>query len=112
MTVTHVFAAVAVADLGPALEFYERLTGRPPDLVPHAGEAAWQLTDTGWIVVLEDAEAAGHAGHTLLVDDLDAELDALAGRGIAAGPVETLGSGARKAEVRDPEGNRIAFGSP
>jgi hypothetical protein len=49
MTVTHVFAAIAVADLGPALAF-------------------------------------------------------------DAGPVETLGSGARKAEVRDPEGNRISFG--
>jgi predicted enzyme related to lactoylglutathione lyase len=63
-------------------------------------------------MVVQDDDAAGHARHTLLVDDLDAEIAALARRGLDAGPVETLGSGARKAELRDPEGNRIGLGQP
>jgi predicted enzyme related to lactoylglutathione lyase len=112
MAITHLFAGIAVADYPAALEFYERLFDRPADLLPHATEAAWQLSETGWLYVVQDADGAGGARHTLLVDDLEAEIAALARRGLDAGPVETLGSGARKAELRDPEGNRIGLGQP
>jgi hypothetical protein len=40
MAITHLFAGIAVADYPAALEFYERLFDRPPDLLPHATEAA------------------------------------------------------------------------
>jgi catechol 2,3-dioxygenase-like lactoylglutathione lyase family enzyme len=112
MATTHLFAGVAVADFAAARAFYERLLGRAPDMLPHATEAAWQLTDTGWLYVVEDAAAAGQGRVTLLVEDLAAEIAALAERGFDAGVVETLGSGARKVELRDPEGNRIGFGQP
>ncbi|HEX2103314.1 MAG TPA: VOC family protein [Solirubrobacteraceae bacterium] len=104
------FAGVPVADLDAARGWYERLLGRPPDLVPNASEVAWQLAEAGWIYVVTDAERAGRALLTLIVDDLDGLLGALAGRGLAAGPVETLGNGVRRTEIADPEGNRIAFG--
>jgi hypothetical protein len=44
MSVTHVFAGIPVADFDAALPWYERFAARPPDLVPHSREAAWQLT--------------------------------------------------------------------
>jgi hypothetical protein len=43
-------------------------------------------------------------------DHCGAEVAALAGRGLEPGSVETYGSGARKAEFRDPDGNRIGLG--
>jgi catechol 2,3-dioxygenase-like lactoylglutathione lyase family enzyme len=112
MTVTHVFAAIPVADRNAAVDWYTRLAGRPPDLVPNQDEAAWQLTETGWIYAVVDAARAGSALCTLLVDDLDAFLAGLADRGIAAGPVETIGGDVRHATIADPDGNRLKVGQP
>jgi predicted enzyme related to lactoylglutathione lyase len=112
MAVTHVFAGIPVADRDTAAAWYERLVGRPPDLIPNEDEAAWRLTDTGWIYIVVDAARAGSALNTLLVDDLDAFLAGLAERGIVSGPVETIGDGVRRAEVTDPHGNRVQVGQP
>ena len=47
------------------------------------------------------------ASPPLAVADLDATLAELAGRGIAAGPIEPQGDAARKAIVVDPDGNAL-----
>jgi hypothetical protein len=47
MAITHVFAGVAVADYDSAREWYERLLGCPPDMLPTHGEAVWRLVETG-----------------------------------------------------------------
>lgn len=113
MAVEHVFAGIAVKDLGRALAWYERLLGREPDLVPHDEESAWQLAGAAWIyVILDPGRAAGHALLTVLVDDLDAQVAALAGRGLVTEPIETLPGVFRKAAIADPEGNRITFAQP
>jgi hypothetical protein len=93
MAVAHVFAGIPAADRDVAVRWFERFTSRPPDLIPNEDEAAWQLTDTGWIYLIVDPIRAGSALHTLLVGDLDDFLTGLAERGIAAGPVETIGDG-------------------
>lgn len=109
MTPTHVFAGLAVSDIAAARSWYERLMGRPPDLVPNAREASWRLTETGWIYV--DASRSGPSFVTVLVDDLDGWLAEVRGREIATGPVETLNAGrVRRCVITDPDGNRIAFG--
>jgi predicted enzyme related to lactoylglutathione lyase len=110
--IDELFAGVPVAELGSALAWYERLVGRPPDLVPNDNEAAWQLADAGWIYVVGDAERAGNALLTLLVDDLDAHLAAVGERGIAVGAVETVPGAVRLAVITDPDGNRITVGQP
>ncbi|HEY4429287.1 MAG TPA: hypothetical protein VGN08_13885 [Solirubrobacteraceae bacterium] len=33
--ITHLFAGISVADRDAAAAWYERLTGRPPDLIPN-----------------------------------------------------------------------------
>ena len=112
MAVTHVFAGIPVARRDAAVGWYERLVGRPPDLLPNDDEAAWRLTETGWMYVVTDAGRAGSALNTLLVDDLDAFLAGLAERDVVAGPVETIGGGVRLIVVTDPDGNRLQVGRP
>src|SRR2546429_409058 len=90
-----------------AAGWYERLTARPPDLIPNAKEAAWQLTETSWVYIVADADRAGSALNTLLVDDLDAFLAGVAARGIAAGPIEAVGASGRQSVLTDPDGNRL-----
>lgn len=110
MAFTHVFAGIPVGDREAAVAWYERFAGRPPDLIPNDAEAAWRLTPTGWIYVIADAGEPGTALQTLLVDDLDGVLAGLAERGIAAGPVESIGERVRFVIVEDPDGNRIKVG--
>jgi catechol 2,3-dioxygenase-like lactoylglutathione lyase family enzyme len=104
------FAGVAVARLDAALEWYERLLGRPPDMRPHEREAVWQVTETGWIYVVADEARAGKGLVTVMVDDLEADLAAIAQRGIVTGPVETAPGLYKKTVVEDPEGNLIQLG--
>jgi predicted enzyme related to lactoylglutathione lyase len=110
--VTHVFAGIPVADRDAAVEFYARLFGRPPDLIPNAKEAAWGLTEEGWLYVVADAERAGSALNALLVDDLDAFLAGLAERGIEAGAPDANAAGVRRVYLSDPDGNRLQVGQP
>jgi predicted enzyme related to lactoylglutathione lyase len=110
--VTYVFAGIPVADRDQAVDWYERLTGRPPDLIPNEDEAAWRMTETGWIYLVADDERAGSALNTLLVEDLEALLAELTERGIASGPVETIGNGVRVVVLTDPDGNRLKLGQP
>jgi predicted enzyme related to lactoylglutathione lyase len=112
MAVTEFFAGVPVADFGAMLAWYERLFGKPADFFPQEGEAVWRVTDHGWVYVVADAERAGRALLTLLVDDLEDQVARLAERGLPVGPIGVLPGAARKAEVSDPEGNRITFGQP
>jgi catechol 2,3-dioxygenase-like lactoylglutathione lyase family enzyme len=105
MGATYVFAGIAVADYPAARAWYERLLGRAPDMLPHDAEAAWQLTDSGWIYVVADAERAGRALVTVLVDDLDE----ITGNELAGGPVETVPGKFRRVAITDPEGNRVTF---
>jgi catechol 2,3-dioxygenase-like lactoylglutathione lyase family enzyme len=105
MAVEAVFAGLPVADLEPALAWYERLLGGPPDMRPHEGEAVWQLADTALIYVVADPDRAGNGLLTVIVDDLDA---LLADCELQPDGIETL-TAARKAVFSDPDGNSIAF---
>lgn len=110
MAINELFAGIAVADYESALAWYERLLGRPPDLIPNENEAAWQLTTMGWIYVVGDATRAGKALLTLLVDNLEDHVAELADRGLATGAIDTVPGVVRKAVITDPEGNTITFG--
>jgi predicted enzyme related to lactoylglutathione lyase len=112
MAVTEFFAGVPVADYGAMLPWYERLFGKPPDFFPQEGEAVWRVTEHAWVYVVADAERAGRALLTILVDDLEDQVAQLAERGVPVGPIEVMPGAARKAVISDPEGNRITFGQP
>jgi predicted enzyme related to lactoylglutathione lyase len=104
------FAGIPVSDFESALPWYERLFGAEPAFFPHATEAVWELAEHRFVYVVEQADRAGHAVHTVFVDDLDARIDAISARGIEPAARETYENGVRKVTYRDPDGNEIGFG--
>lgn len=48
--------------------------------------------------------------HLILVDDLDARVAQIAGRGLEPTKRETYENGMRKTTHRDPDGNEFGFG--
>jgi catechol 2,3-dioxygenase-like lactoylglutathione lyase family enzyme len=107
----QLFAGVAVEDYWRAIDWYERLFGRSPDVVVREGdEAMWRVSDDGWIYVVRDAGRSGNALVTILVPDLDEYLTVLAARGVDKPEIETEPGKYRKAAFEDPEGNTITIG--
>ena len=104
------FAGVPVSDHERALAWYERLFGSPPAFLPNDVEAVWELADHRYVHTELRPEHAGHAMHTLFVDDLDARVEAAARRGVQPAGRETYADGVRKVTYRDPDGNEIGFG--
>ncbi len=103
------FAGIPVADYAAALKWYERLWGFPPAFFPHETEAVWQLAEHRYVYIVQQPEYAGHAIHTLFVDDLDAILARVAERGLAPSKRETPSNGVRKITFCDADGNEIGF---
>ncbi|HVD10785.1 MAG TPA: VOC family protein [Gaiellaceae bacterium] len=104
------YAGICVSDYAAARPWYERLLGSEPTFLAHETEAVWDLAEGRSIFVLEHAERAGHALHTIFVDDLDSLVSEIASRGISPAERETYSNGVRKAIYRDAEGNEIGFG--
>ena len=109
MTV-NLFAGLAVSDYRRALTWYERLLGSEPAFFPNATEAVWELAEHRYLYIEELPERAGHALHTVFVDDLDERVKTISARGIEPASQETYGNGVRKVTYRDPDGNEIGFG--
>jgi predicted enzyme related to lactoylglutathione lyase len=106
------FAGIRVTDYERAKSWYARLFGAEPSFLPHATEAVWELAAHRSLFIVEDAESAGQATHTIFVDDLDARVAEIAARGIEPDELVTYPGKARKAIYRDADGNEIGFGGP
>jgi catechol 2,3-dioxygenase-like lactoylglutathione lyase family enzyme len=104
------FAGIPVTDFTRALEWYTGLLGAEPAFLPHDTEAVWELAEHRYLYVDLDPVNAGHARHTLFVDDLDARVEAIAARGIEPATSETYSNGVRKVTFRDADGNEVGFG--
>jgi len=106
------FAGNRVTDYNTAKSWYQRLLGAEPAFIPHETEAVWELAEHRYLYILEDAEGAGRALHTIFVDDLDTRVADIASRGIEPDERETYPGKARKVTYRDADGNEISFGGP
>ncbi len=104
------YAGICVSDYDAALPWYERLLGSEPTFLAHATEAVWDLAEHRSLYIQEDAERAGYSLQTIFVDDLDAVVSEIAGRGIEPAERETYSNGVRKAVYRDADGNEVGFG--
>jgi len=60
----------------------------------------------------DSALRAGNALLTLIVDDLDGEVDELAQRGIELGSIDTVPGAVRRTSLTDLDGSRITIGQP
>jgi catechol 2,3-dioxygenase-like lactoylglutathione lyase family enzyme len=105
----QLFAGLRVRDFQAARPWYERLLGEPT-FFPHAAEAVWTLAEDRSVYVVEHADGAGNAVVTIMVDDLDAHVAAIAARGLEPDERLTYSNGVRKALYRDPDGNELGFG--
>lgn len=108
MTV-HLFAGLRVRDFQAARPWYEQLLGEP-SFFPHDTEAVWMLADERSVYIVEHAEG-GHSVVTIMLDDLDAQVEAIATRGLEPAERETYANGVRKVTYRDGDGNEVAFGA-
>lgn len=107
MTITYLFAGIPVSDRDKAAAWYSNLFAAEP-MYPNDNEAMWQVVGTGSLYVIVDPNA-GAGTVTLIVDDLDATLVELRGRGVdIADPILIEGAG-RKSLARDPDGNQVWF---
>jgi hypothetical protein len=104
------FAGIPVTDYTAALTWYERLLGSPPSFVPNDIEAVWELAEHRFVFIELRPESAGHAMHTIFVDDPDTLVAQIAERGLKPVEQETYSNGVRKTTYRDPDGNEIGFG--
>jgi catechol 2,3-dioxygenase-like lactoylglutathione lyase family enzyme len=104
------FAGIPVKDYAAALAWYQRLLGSPPTFLPNDIEAVWELAEHRSLYIEQRPEHAGHAMHTVIVDDFDALLARIADRGLEPAELETYSNGVPKAIYRDPDGNEIGFG--
>ncbi len=109
-TKLDLFAGIPVADYAAALKRYERLLGSPTTFFPRDTEALWELAEHRYTYIVERPEHAGHAMHTLFVDDLDALVAQIADLGLNPVKRETYSNGVRKTTYRDTDGNEIGFG--
>ena len=106
----YLFAGIPVADYATALAWYERLLGSPPSSFPHDTEAVWELAEHRSVYIVQRPEHAGHAMHTIIVDDLDGRVAGIAQRGLEPAQRETYPNGVRKITYVDPDGNETGFG--
>jgi predicted enzyme related to lactoylglutathione lyase len=104
------YAGIPVTEYAAALKWYERLLGSPPTFVASDTEAVWELAEHRSVFIEQRPERAGHAMHTIFVDDLDALVAQIAERGLDPAERETYSNGVCKATYRDPDGNEIGFG--
>lgn len=88
-TKLDLFAGGPVVDFAAAMKWYERLLGSPPTFFPHDTEAVWELAEHRYLYIVERPEHAGHAMHTLFVDNLDALVARIADRRLAPSKRET-----------------------
>ena len=111
MTV-DLFAGLPVSNYQRALAWYERLLGSEPAFLPNATEAVWELAEHRYLYIEMLPEHAGHALHTVFVDDLDKRVESISARGIEPVSREPYRNGVRKVIYRDPDCNEIGFGGP
>ncbi|MEV0394220.1 VOC family protein [Polymorphospora rubra] len=104
------FAGIPVSDYAASLAWYERLLGSPPTFLPNDIEAVWELAEHRYVYIELRPDHAGHAMHTLFVDDFDTRVAEIVGRGLEPAKRETYDNGVRKTTFHDPDGNEIGFG--
>jgi catechol 2,3-dioxygenase-like lactoylglutathione lyase family enzyme len=104
------FAGIPVRDYTASMAWYERLLGAPPAFLPNDVEAVWEVAENRYLFIEVRPEHAGHAMHTIFVEDFDACVSQIEARGLQPEHRERYDNGVRKWVFRDPDGNEIGFG--
>ena len=85
MTINNALASVAVKDIDAAVQWHEKVFGRPADLTLMPALAEWNFEGGGWLQVYALPERAGSCSCTLTVANIDTEAARLEKLGVATG---------------------------
>jgi predicted enzyme related to lactoylglutathione lyase/ketosteroid isomerase-like protein len=107
MTITNALASVAVKGIKAAVQWYEKVFGRPADSTPMPGIAEWKFAGGGGLQVYALPKRAGSCSCALTVSDIGLEAARLAKLGVATGA--QMGEQVKVFMVKDPDGNSIVF---
>ena len=83
MTINNALASVAVKDIDAAVQWHEKVFGRPADLTLMPALAEWNFEGGGWLQVYALPERAGSCSCTLTVANIDTEAARLEKLGVA-----------------------------
>jgi predicted enzyme related to lactoylglutathione lyase len=108
MSIDNALASVAVRNLKTAAAWYEKLFGRLADRRPMPEVLEWKFDRGGWLQIYQLPERAGAGSVTLVVTDLDAEIQKLDAMGVNTRQ-RSNGPRVRTVMVTDPDGNHIAL---
>jgi predicted enzyme related to lactoylglutathione lyase len=109
VSVDVLFTGIPVADFPAAVTWYDRLFGRPADIVVKDDELMWRVADSAWVYVVGDPKRVGNALVTMAVPDLEGAMAEIEDRGITGASIEIVAGAGRKASVAEPDGNTITF---
>jgi predicted enzyme related to lactoylglutathione lyase len=108
MSIVNVLASVAVNNLNSAVQWYEKVLGKPPDSRPMPEVAEWKFERGGWLQVYSLPERAGSGSFTLAVSSIDDQVVRLNKLGIDTRQ-RSSGDKVKTLMITDPDGNHIAF---
>ena len=107
--INSVIAIIPVKNFDEAFDWYKRLFGRAPDVVPMEGIAEWQLVENAWIQVSTDPDRAGTATVVVGVNDVEEQRKTCSDANLSVGKIEEYPEIIKMTEIIDPEGNKISF---
>jgi hypothetical protein len=104
----NALASVAVTDLNSAVQWYEKILGKPPDSRPMPEVAEWTVERGGWLQVYKLPSRAGSGSVTLSVSNIDDQVAELNKLGIDTSQRSLVGK-VKTLMISDPDGNHNAF---
>jgi hypothetical protein len=108
MAIVNALASLAVSDLNVAVQWYEKVLGKPPDSRPMPAVVEWKFERGGWLQVYKAAARAGRGSVTLAVTSIEDQAAQLTRLGIDTGQ-RSSGDKVKTLMITDPDGNSIAF---
>jgi predicted enzyme related to lactoylglutathione lyase len=107
MAIDNALASVAVTDLASAETWYTTLIGRAGSK-PMPEVVEWKFPGGGGLQVYALPERAGQCSFTLVVRDIESEIQKLDGMGVDTRERRS-GPRVKTVMVTDPDGNHIAL---
>ena len=108
MSIINALASVAVNDLNSAVQWYEKVLGKPPDSRPMPEVAEWKFERGGWLQVYKLPARSGSGSVTLAVSSIDDQVAQLNKLGIDTRQRSSTDK-VKTVMITDPDGNHIAF---